>query len=389
MTITIRNKISIICSVLFCGIGIISCSSQPQPVSTSGSPTSIDMTSEVVPITQATLTVTPLQTVNIPPTQAIIPIDPTIIKSIVVSDMPYHPGGGPGTMLALPGQVWTGTMFSGLQQWNPQTGDLVMTIPEIEATNFFDIEFENNRLWVLASIDDSNQAEILYVIELPQGKIVKKIPITDEGGYGTAPTQLGNSPGKMWVNFGIVDTETLEYVPLPNGLPSDAHFIYDGDKWMWITGSWCAGCRHDLWLVNANDPSDHKDSQNSGALDTGVLGQPLVLANGKVWLVAYYDSDNKSSYLDGYDIHRTDQPKFHIDVTSEVYDHGNAHITADNRMVWIEVEGMLHYFDSKIGQKMGELKVGEYVESIGFDGTSLWVLSSDAGLLQICLPWIP
>ncbi len=85
----------------------------------------------------------------------------------------------------------------------------------------------------------------------------------------------------------------------------------------------------------------------------------------------------------------TDQPKFHIDVTSEVYDHGNANITADNRMVWIEVEGMLYYFDSKIGQKMGELKVGEYVESIGFDGTSLWVLSSDAGLLQICLPWIP
>ncbi len=55
----------------------------------------------------------------------------------------------------------------------------------------------------------------------------------------------------------------------------------------------------------------------------------------------------------------------------------------------LSVEGTLYYFDSKIGQKIGELKVGEYVDSIGFDETSLWVLSSDAGLLQISLPWIP
>ncbi len=278
---------------------------------------------------------TPEQAVIVPPTQAITLTEPTISKSIVVSDIPYYPGGGSGTMLALPGQVWTGTLFSGLQQWDPQTGDLVMTISEIEAKIFFDIEFENNRLWVLASIDDPNQAEILYVIELPQGEVVKIIPITDEGDYGTAPTRLGNSPGKIWVNFGMVDTETLDYMSLPNGLPSDAHFVYDDEKWMWITGSWCDGCRHDLWLVNANDPSELKDNQNSGVLDTGVLGNPLVLADGKVWLVAHYYSDNDAYYLDGYDINKTDQPEFHIDVTSEIYDHGNINIAADDRMVWI------------------------------------------------------
>ena len=292
-------------------------------------------------------------------------------------------------MLALPGQVWTGTLFSGLQQWDTQTGDLVMTISEIEAKIFFDIEFENNRLWVLASIDDPNQAEILYVIELPLGEIVKIISITDEGDYGTAPTQLGKSPGRIWVNFGYVDTETLKYIPLPNGLPSEAHFVYDGEKWMWITGSWCEGCRHDLWLVNANNATEHKDSQNSGELDTGVLGNPLVLANGKVWLVAHYYADNNGYYLDGYDINKTDLPELHTDVTSEVQGYGNINITADEHMIWVEVEGTLFYFDSNNGQKAGELKVGENVDSIGFDGTSLWVLSSDAGLRQIALPWTP
>lgn len=406
MLITEKNKTQILISVFFCEIALISCNPQPQLISSSSDPTSIateasvasassqhpiliDVTDQSDPTVQYTLTYTPVQTTTIPSTQVTTPIEPTIIKSIMVSDMPYHPGGGSGTMLALPGQIWTGTLFSGLQQWDPQTGDLVMTISEIEENNFFDIECENNRLWVLASIDDSNQAEVLYVIELPQGEIVKKIPITDEGDYGTAPTQLGNSPGKIWVNFGLVDTETFEYISFPDGLPSDAHFIYDDEKWMWITGSWCDGCRHDLWLVNAIDPSEKKDSKNSGPLDTGVLGQPLVLANGKVWLVAHYYSANDTYFLDGYDIHKTDLPEFHTDVTSEVQGYGNINIAADEHMVWIEVEGTIYYFDSKNGQKIGELKVGENADSIGFDGTSLWVLCSDAGLLQISLPWIP
>lgn len=389
MTLPLKNQIPIIFTVFFCWIGVTSCSSQTQLISTSGNPTSIAVTSEFVPTAQATLTDAPVPTAIITPIQASTPTEPTINKSIVVSDIPFNQGGGPGAMLALPGQVWTGTLFSGLQQWDPQTGELVMTIEGIEAKVFFDIDFEDNRLWVLASIDDPNQAEILYVIELPQGEVVKTIPISDEGDYGTAPTQLGSSPGKIWVNFGMVDTETLEYVSLPNGLPSEAHFVYDGEKWMWITGSWCDGCRHGLWLVNANDPTELKDSKNSGVLDTGVLGNPLVLADGKVWLVAHYYSENGAYYLDGYDILKTDQPEFHINVTNEIYDRGNVNMVADNRMVWVEAEGLLYYFDSRTGQKIGELKVGESVESIGFDGTSLWVLSSDAGLLQILLPWVP
>ena len=401
--VTIRSKIQILFRVFFCAFSLISCNAQLQDKTISNStaietkasvssvstelPSSDEVAAISTPKVQATLTNVPLQAENVSLNQTPTPITPVIMKSIVISDIPFNPGGGPGAMLAIPGQVWTGTLFSGLQQWDPNTGNLVRTISGIEATNYFDIEFENDRLWVLASIEDPNQAEILYVIELPQGEIVKEISIGMEGDYGTAPTQLGSSPGKIWVNFGIVDTETLEYGSLPDGLPSEAHFVYDGENWMWITGSWCHGCSHDLWLVNANDPLEHKDDQNSGVLDTGVLGQPLVLANGKMWLIAHYNTSDGAEYLDGYEIHKTNQPEIHIDVTREIAGHGQANITADDKMVWVEAEGTLYFFDLLSGQKMGELKVGDTVEEIGFDGTSLWVLCSDKGLLQIFLPW--
>lgn len=402
--VTSRNKIQNLISLFFCAFSLISCTALFQDpimnksttIETKASvssestqqPVSTDEAVKSVQKVQVTLTNAPLQDETSPLEQTAPPLNPFVMKSIVVSEMPFNPGGGSGAMLAIPGQIWTGTFFSGLQQWDPLTGELVRTISGIEAANFFDIELENNRLWVLASMEDPTQAEILYVIDLPQGEIVKEITIGMEGDFGTAPTQLGRSPGKIWVNFGFVDTETLTDDALPDGLPSEAHFVYDGEQWMWMTGSWCDGCRHDLWLVNAKDPSEKKDQQNSGVLDTGVLGEPLALANGKVWLVAHYNTAGGSYYLDGYEIDKSDQPQFHIDVTDEIAGHGQANIAADNQMVWLEAEGTLVYFDSLLGQKIGELKVGDTVDAIGFDGTSLWVLSSDAGLLQIFLPWV-
>lgn len=398
-----KTKFQILIYVLFGSLWLISCNalvqdrsiSKSTAIDTEAYPTSASTQYPIVtnettisdPIALTTLTTVSGQADNIPPKPTLSSMSPAIMRSIEISDIPFNLGGGPGAMLAIPGQLWTGTLFSGLQQWNPQTGNLVRTISGVDATIFFDIKYENNRLWVLASVDDPTQAEILYVIQLPEGEIVKKILIGMEGDYGTSPTQLGNSPGKIWVNFGFIDSESLEYVSLPDGLPSEAHFVYDGENWMWITGSWCDGCRHDLWLINANNPLEYKDVLNSGVLDTGVLGEPLALLNGKVWLIAHYDINDGEYYLEGYGINKTDQPEFHIDVTSEITDHGQANISADNQMVWVETEGTLYYFDPVSLQKMGELKVGENVESIGFDGTNLWVLCTDMGLLQIYIPW--
>lgn len=245
--VTSRNKIQNLISLFFCAFSLISCTALFQDpimnksttIETKASvssestqqPVSTDEAVKSVQKVQVTLTNAPLQDETSPLEQTAPPLNPFVMKSIVVSEMPFNPGGGSGAMLAIPGQIWTGTFFSGLQQWDPLTGELVRTISGIEAANFFDIELENNRLWVLASMEDPTQAEILYVIDLPQGEIVKEITIGMEGDFGTAPTQLGRSPGKIWVNFGFVDTETLTDDALPDGLPSEAHFVYDGEQW--------------------------------------------------------------------------------------------------------------------------------------------------------------
>lgn len=302
--------------------------------------------------------------------------------------MPFNKGGGLGTMLVMPGRIWTGTMFSGLQEWDPETGSLVRSIPAIEARLFFDIKFDGQLLWILASQDEPNHADSLYVLDPQAGEVVEVIPVGSEGVYSTNPVQLGLSPGKIWVNFGIVDTATLEYTSLPDGLPSEAHFAYDGAGWMWITGGWCHGCSHDLWIINAGDPNQVLDDQHSGVLGTGVLGSPLALAGGKMWLTAAYHAGSEvSEFLDAYSLDQTSKPEIHVDVTKELLGHGNAILAADGRLVWMAVEGTLYYFDNQTGQKLGQLEAGEEIQSLGYDGASLWVLSQDAGLLQIALPW--
>ncbi|NJD59968.1 MAG: hypothetical protein FIA98_11285 [Anaerolineae bacterium] len=325
-----------------------------------------------------------------PTGQAPLSDEPVVINTFTISDMPYHPGGAGGVVLALPGQLWTADKFSGLQLLDPQTGAVVQAVP-LEARLYHDLKMIDQRLWVLATRgEDENHADVLYLLDLPSGEVVETIPITNLGSYGFEPAQLGVSPGKVWVNSGIVDTGTLEFTALPDGLPSGARFAYDGASWMWITGSWCYACEHDLWIMDAVNPPAHKDGHNSGVLGTGTLGSPLALAGGRMWvLTIYYVGNNPTYYLDAYDLAKTDRPALHIDVTDEIGDANRERLlVTDDHMLWMEVKGKLYYYDNLTGEKKGELTLpGEYVESMSFDGTSLWVLSSDTGLHQVYLPW--
>jgi hypothetical protein len=297
-------------------------------------------------------------------------------------------GGGPGSaMLVLPGQVWTGSMFSGLQQWDPQTGKVVKTYPEVTSKIFYDMNFDGKNLWVLTNDKFLDTfPDTLYVISLPEGDIVKKFEIKSN----KLLTQIGSSPGKMWVASTIYDTETLLANPVSKGLPDEAHYAFNGEQWMWITGTNCHMCGHDLWLYDANNLPDHKDSQNSGTIDDGVLGSRMVLADGKIWLIVRPNGE-PTYILDAYDIHKSDQPVLQVDLTKEFKDTGSqssdVFITTDNHVGWLSMVGKLYYFDLKTGQMLGSLPIGEHIMGMGFDGQSLWVLSNDDGLIQVSLPW--
>jgi hypothetical protein len=147
---------------------------------------------------------------------------------------PGNWGGGSGAaMLALPGQVWVGSMFGGLQQWDSRTGTVARTFPEVTAKFFYDIQFDGKNLWVLASQEvGADEPDSLYVIQPADGKIVTKIDAPE----GQDSEQLGISPGKVWYGSTLFDTSTFEATEIEAGLPGEPHFAYDGQGWMWITG---------------------------------------------------------------------------------------------------------------------------------------------------------
>jgi hypothetical protein len=315
---------------------------------------------------------------------------PEIVNTFPVQTLyPGNKGGGSGSaMLVLPGQVWTATMFGGLQLWDARTGKVVKTFSKVPSKVFYDIEYDGKNLWVLANdnLADSSP-DSLYVLSLPNGEIVKKVDLEAENGV----ENIGMSPGKIWIGSTIYDTDTLQPNPVSGGgLPGESHFAYDGEQWMWITGVYCHGCGHDLWLFDVNNLPDRKDAQNSGTLNDGVLGSQPVLAGGRMWLVVRPNGD-PVYMLDAYDIQKTDRPAIQIDLTSKFQEtdsqSSDVYLTADGTVLWLSLDGMLYYFDLVTGEELGSLAIGTHVMGIGFDGNSLWVLSNDDGLIQISIPW--
>jgi hypothetical protein len=404
-----KNTLLVQLCLIVMGIIVTSCQSSPFPISPTENPADLkaDNTSnptnsiqqilstaikETPPAAQATPAGVQEEAATLSPSSATQPSVPTIANTYAVQTiLPAaggNKGGGPGSaMLVLPGQVWTGSMFGGLQQWDPQTGKVVKTFPEVASKIFFDMKFDGKNLWVLTNDKFLDTfPDTLYVISLPEGDIEKKFELKSN----KLLTQIGSSPGKMWVASTIYDTGTLQADPVSKGLPDEAHFAFDGEQWMWITGTNCDMCGHDLWLYDANNLPDHKDKQNSGTPNDGVLGSPMVLADGKIWLVVRPNGD-PIYILDAYDIHKSDQPVLQVDLTKEFKEtdsqSSDVYITTDNHVGWLSIVGKLYYFDLKTGQMLGSLPIGEHVMGMGFDGQSLWVLSNEDGLIQISLPW--
>lgn len=300
---------------------------------------------------------------------------------------PDNKGGGISVMLALPGQVWTGSMFGGLQLWDPASGAVVKTISAVPSMMFYDIESDGEQLWVLASDDlESDGPDAVYVLSLPEGEVTARFDLAS----GSGVEQLGVSPGRVWIGDTVYDTSTLQSSPVSSGLPSEARFAYDGEQYMWITGVYCHGCNHDLWLFDAENLPDHKDDQNSGTLRDGVLGSQPVLAAGRMWLVVRPNGD-PIYWLDAYDLNNTSQPVLQIDV-SDIFEEtdtqsSQVYLAADNQVLWMSLNEKLAYFDLATGQQLGSLPVGADVMGMGFDGVNLWLLSNTEGLTRISIPW--
>jgi hypothetical protein len=316
---------------------------------------------------------------------------PPAIAAFYPLDMSTGMGGIFGTLETSPGKVWIGLVNNGIQEWDANSGSVIRTIPIPEITVFWDLKFDGKNLWALASKENMSEADGLYVIDPAAGKIVKEWHEFKQGDFGWQPVRLGLSSGKIWVANKIIDTTSLEEIPMGKKfvLPTQAHFAFDGQKWMWASGSRCEGCGHDLWMFDSTEPEKVKDDGGTGEANASTMNMPVVMAGGKIWVGAFKNSktvnwiSTSDTYISGYDPTKTDKPSVSVDVSGEVGDpNWITSMEAGSRFLWLFGAAYkpptLFYHDLKTGKVLGKLPIETMViNDIAYDGKDLWVLGMD------------
>jgi hypothetical protein len=320
-------------------------------------------------------------------------------------------GGSEGVMLVLPGQIWIAADFTGIQQWDPQTGKLVKTIPNTVETDFTDIKYDGTQVWVYALViptasSSAIETGVLYVIDPVQGKLVKKIAVDNDKKQDIENDaidfpNIGVSPGKIWVKDRLIDTQTFVTDIMPwNFIFGNAHFAYDGQGMMWVQGDACPDCAHSIYIYDVTDPKKKLGTGDSAGLTSSpdlTAHQNLIMAGGKMWATAIYwkNAADQTAYWEllAYDIHHNEKPLIKTDISKEMTGRSGGEIlAADNHAIWLapnDNNGEVYYYDQANGQLLGSLHVGALIYSMQFDGQNLWVMDNEHGLEKIALPWAP
>ena len=319
-------------------------------------------------------------------------------------------GGTGGIMLAIPGQIWIANDFVGIQQWDPQTGKLVKTIPNTVENYFSDIQYDGRQVWVYALVlNPANKVYtgVLYAVDPLKAELVKKIEVPNEKKKDISNDDaigfpcIGVSPGKVWDKDRVIDTHTFEATVFPwNFMFGEERFAYDGQGMMWVKGDTCPDCPHTIYIYDVNDPT--KPLGKGGT--AGLTGYPdltfhhnLITAGGKMWATARYwkKLGDSTSYWEllAYDLHPGDKPLSKTEISREMTGrNGGEILAADNHAVWLapnSQDGKVYYYDQANGQLLGSLHVGSLIFSMSFDGQALWIMDYEHGLEKIALPWAP
>ena len=238
---------------------------RPQPTEIHSIPQAVPTPTQVPTATEEAAAATESPTLTAAPTR---PSQPVVAASYcILADCSQYTypgdwlhgvyGGSEGVMLVLPGQIWIAADFTGIQQWDPQTGKLGKTIPNTVETDFTDIKFDGTQVWVYALViptasSSAIETGVLYVIDPVQGKLVKKIAVDNDKKQDIENDaidfpNIGVSPGKIWVKDRLIDTQTFVTDIMPwNFIFGNAHFAYDGQGMMWVQGDACPDCAHSI-----------------------------------------------------------------------------------------------------------------------------------------------
>lgn len=319
------------------------------------------------------------------------------------------------SLTASPGKVWLGTLTGTIEQMDTQSGAFERTIALPgggDPTTVFPVmklAFEGDYLWAWGNQIVSGRARpYLFAVDSSARAIVHQWDLDSaawlEGESRVFPPEdFGVSPGKLWIDNHVVDTQTLE-VTAGVHMPAMTRFAYDGEGWMWMTGD--TGQGDSLVFVSTDDPSQARYQSRWPFLDhsggsSGVgPSSPLVAAGDRMWIGQTVAGTNPFRTLAAYwanmDLLMEETaPLASVPLPD---DPQKCKLFSAGDCLWVlwtggEQAGFLYQLDPQTGATVNSLdlvgdegrSISDVPMDIASEGGSLWILTSRQ-LLRLELP---
>jgi len=303
-------------------------------------------------------------------------------------------------LITTPGKVWVGSVNGMVDVFDAKSGQVLQSVALFKESGgmtqqrIYDLKFDGQHVWVLASSKMENKPDTLFVIDEANGTILKQFDASE--WEGELDQKLGYSPGKIWASKQSIDTRT--YKVSYDAVPWGNYYAYDGKGWMWITGNWyVSDCNPAIRISKADDPTQHYSAWSSD-LNGNPCSMPIAVVLDRIWFALSGHSGNniKGTALyaypaDGGKINKANHAPL-IMVPSP--DDQPITLVGDQDGLWMLAGGKkwghLYRLDPKTGVILNDLDLvgADYKKTltanIALDDHDLWVLMAKE-LLRIHL----
>jgi len=321
-------------------------------------------------------------------------------SALAVSDrypLPHVTFAGLG-LITTPGKVWVGSANGMVDVFDAKSGQVLQSIAlfpgsgDLTQQRVFDLKFDGQHVWALASYKTEEKPDTLFVIDEASGTVLRQFDAS--AWAGDLDQKLCFSPGRIWASHQWIDTSTFEVQN--NVVRWGDSCAYDGKGWMWIAGNNLSDCNPVLSVVSANDPSQHYAAWASD-LKGDSCARPITLIGDRMWISMSVPAGNKTySYAlwaypaDGSKMTKeTHQPLVMVPSPDNL----PIALIGDQDGLWMlaggEKWGYLYQFDPQTGVLLNSLDIAygdkkTFTANIALDDHDLWV-SMAKELLRIHL----
>jgi hypothetical protein len=325
-------------------------------------------------------------------------------------------GGLIGVSLAAsPGKVWIGSGKGTVEEVDSQSGafkGITLDTSGGQAGYVLKLRFDGQYIAALEHLVDQKHVAHgrVFAIDSGSGAVVQQWDL-ESSAWSKQPSEnppmnMGVSPGKIWVDNHVIDTQAFETKEVD--IPGDPQFAYNGKDWMWMTGDTGGSC-NDLVFVNTDDPSRvvcqkrlpfiNNSGDKVGAVYIGL--SVMASAGDRMWMAGRGGgSSGPNMTLNAYpadmdQLLKQTKPLNSVVLMDKSRDFNILYAGNYLWLLWFggDQRGFLYQLDPQTGATINSLDLvgdkgrgkGDIPHGIATEGNNLWVLTTFQ-LLRIQLP---